>query len=78
MGYLRTVFFGIVLSILFISKKRIAIQLLSMLLSVTIAVLVAMLVFAWVEMGSPGFQNMILIVSVFGFFIVEGLSLIHI
>ena len=66
-------FFGIVLSILFISKKRIAVQLLSMLLSVTIAVLVAMLVFAWVEMGSPGFQNMILIVSVFGFFIVEGI-----
>jgi len=66
-------FFGVVLSILFISKKRIAIQLLSILLAVTIAVLVLMMIFTLVKMGSPSFEELTIAVSVFGFFIIEGI-----
>lgn len=64
---------GVVLSILFIMRKKIAIQLLTYLLITTIVLLFGYLLFSLFDMRHRDIGFTALMINAFGFFIVEGI-----
>ena len=64
---------GVILSTLFILRKKIAVQLITGLLIITIAILSGYMLYMLSQVSGSGMEASILVLSVFGFFIVEGI-----
>jgi hypothetical protein len=64
---------GVILSTLFILRKKIAVQLITGLLIITIAILSGYMFYTLSQVSGSGMETSILVLSVFGFFIVEGI-----